>query len=249
MNRVRQLWQEGKPVVAGWLQLPGALHAEALARCDYDAIVVDLQHSPIDFGMAVSMMSAIELGGAEPFVRVAANNGSEIGKLLDNGAYGIISPMINDAGDAQHLGRAVSYPPRGDRSFGPRRPNLRFGANYHAHASETLVTLAMIETEAAISNLDAILSVEGIDGVFVGPTDLALSLGCSPRVDSTEGPVVEAIQHIRRKSAEASKRCGIFCGSAAFARQKIEEGFAFVTVAPDLAMLTEAARNIISRTR
>nr|7NNK_A Chain A, HpcH/HpaI aldolase [Rhizorhabdus wittichii RW1]7NNK_B Chain B, HpcH/HpaI aldolase [Rhizorhabdus wittichii RW1] len=248
-NKVRTCWNEGRPALAGWLQLPGTLHAEALARLDYDAVVIDMQHSPIDFGQVAPMLIAIELGGAEPFVRTQVNDPSDIMKLLDAGAYGIIAPMVNTRAEAQTLASALHYSPRGLRAFGPRRPSLRYGSGYLAQASETVVGLAMIETREALANIDEILSVDGIDGVFIGPTDLALDLGHAPLVDTEEAEVVSAIAHVRERAHAAGKRVGIFCGSGGFARVKLAEGFDFVTAAPDLAMLSAAARQVIADAR
>jgi 4-hydroxy-2-oxoheptanedioate aldolase len=248
-NRVRTLWERGEPAVVGWLQMPGTLHAEALARAGYDAIVIDLQHSPIDFSTAVPMIIAIENGGAEPFVRVRWNDASEIMKLLDAGAYGIVVPMIDTAEQAGLFASALHYPPRGVRSFGPRRPPFRFGPGYAAMASQTVVSLAMIETRDGIDNLDAILATEGFDGVFIGPTDLALALGKEPKPDSSDPAVVEVVRTIRERAHAAGKKAGIFCAGGAFAREKLAEGFDLVSVAPDLAMLVGAARAIVEETR
>jgi 4-hydroxy-2-oxoheptanedioate aldolase len=248
-NPLRDVWDRGDAVVAGWLQMPGALHAEALARLDYDALVVDLQHSPIDFAQAAAMLVAIELGGAVPFVRLQENRPSDIMKLLDLGAYGIISPMVNTRGDAEALASALHYSPRGARSYGPRRPSLKFGGGYLECASASIVSFAMIETREALSNLSEILSVDGIDGVFIGPTDLALELGHAPDVDSRTPEVVDAIATVRKTAKAHGKKAGIFCGSGTFAAEKIAEGFDFVTAAPDLVMLLGAARGVISAAR
>ena len=248
-NHVRDRWARQEAALGGWLQLPGTLHAEALSRLGYDAVVVDLQHSLIDFAQVVPMLMAIELGGAVPFVRMQENSAADAMKLLDAGAYGIIAPMVNCAEDARRLASAIHYSPRGSRSFGPRRPSLRFGADYLACADESIVGLAMIETREALANLDDILAVDGVDGVFIGPTDLSLELGYPPVVDTSEHEVVAAIATIRERAHAAGKRAGIFCGSGAFACEKIGEGFDFVTAAPDLAMMTSAARAIIAEAR
>lgn len=248
-NTVRDIWQKGEAAVAGWLQLPGALHAEALARLDYDAVVVDLQHSPIDFMQVTAMLVAIEFGGAVPFVRLQENRPSDVMKLLDAGAYGIIAPMVNNRTDAESLASAVHYSPRGVRSFGPRRPSLKFGAGYLDCASTSIISFAMIETREALANLDEILMVDGIDGVFIGPTDLALDLGHAPEVDTKIPEVVEAIATVRNAAKAKGKKVGIFCGTGTFAAQKIAEGFDFVTAAPDLGMLLGAARNVIADAR
>lgn len=248
-NQIRAIWEAGRQAVLGWLQIPSPLAAEALATCGYDGLVIDLQHSPTDFSTAVAMMTAIEGRGIEPFVRVQANDAGDIGKLLDVGAYGIIAPMIETAGQAQDLADALHYPPRGRRSFGPRRPMLRYGTAYHTLASASIVSFAMIETRRGLDALDAILAVDGIDGVFIGPADLAFALGCEPKPDSDAPPVVGAVRRIREQAHDAGKRVGIFCGSPQFARAKLDEGFDLVTLTPDLAMLTTAARNSLQSLR
>jgi 4-hydroxy-2-oxoheptanedioate aldolase len=245
MNQVRASWSRGSPAVLGWLQIPAALSAEALAGCGYHALVVDLQHSPTDFVAAVEMFTAIECGGAEPFVRVRANDASGIMKLLDCGARGVIVPMIETAEQARAFASALHYPPRGTRSFGPRRPLLRYGPGYPEFASETIVGLAMIETALGLKNLDEILATPGIDGIFIGPADLALALGAPPEADSQDPRVVAAIRAILARAREHNKRAGIFCGSAAFARRRLAEGFDLVSLTPDLSMLLSAARSVL----
>jgi 4-hydroxy-2-oxoheptanedioate aldolase len=249
MNKVRKCWKDGRAAVAGWLQLSGTLHAEALSRLDYDAVVVDLQHSLTDFASVVPMLSAIENGGAEPFVRLQVNDPADTMKLLDAGAYGVIAPMINCADDAKQFAKALHYPPRGERSYGPRRPSLRYGSTYVREASETFVAFAMIETRRALQNIDEILAVDGIDGVFIGPTDLALDLGYGPTVDGDQPELVSSIAAIREKAHAAHRRAGIFCGSGDYARKKMSEGFDFVTAAPDLTLLVGAARAVIAQAR
>jgi 4-hydroxy-2-oxoheptanedioate aldolase len=248
MNKVREMWRRGEKVVAGWLHIPSAIAAETLARAGYDALVVDLQHSSIDFAECVAMMTAIEAAGAEPFVRTQWNEASSIMKLLDSGAYGIIAPMVNSESEARALASAVHYPPRGQRSWGPRRPLLRYPKDYAGAASASIVSLAMIETREALDNLDGILKAD-IDGVFIGPADLSLALG-GPAVSISEAPdVVAAIRAIRERAHAAGKKAGIFCATARFAREKLGEGFDLVTTTPDLWLLAAAARTAVEESR
>jgi 4-hydroxy-2-oxoheptanedioate aldolase len=249
MNKVREIWKTGGQAIGGWLQIGDALSAETLAKSGYDALVIDMQHSGTEFDTAVAIMIAIENGGCEPFVRVRWNSPSEIMKLADLGAYGIIAPMIETAEEAAMLASALHYPPRGNRSFGPRRPLLRYGADYVAKASESIVSMAMIETQKGIDNLDSILAVDGLDGVFIGPADLSLALGGPPKPDSTDPKVVGAVRHIRERAHAMGKRAGIFCGSPVFGRQKLQEGFDFVTLTPDLVMLAAAAKEAVAIAR
>lgn len=244
-NRIRHAWDAGRCAVAGWLQIPSALSAEALATCGFDGLVVDLQHSPIDIAMAGAMFTAIEGRGTEPMARAASLDAAEIGKLLDTGAYGIIAPMVETRAHAQALADAVHYPPDGARSYGPRRPLFRYGPSYADMARETLVVLAMIETRRGLDNLDDILTVEGLDGVFIGPSDLALALGEAPAPDSRSPIVTEAVGHIRARAQAHGRRCGVFCGAPDFAAEKVAEGFDLVTVAPDLGLLTQGARQAL----
>ena len=135
-NRIRQKWKEGQPAIVAWLQIPSAFSAELIAAAGFDGLVVDLQHSVIDFSQAVEMLTAIEARGCEPIVRPSENGFTEIGKLLDAGASGIIAPLVDDAGGAGALVDAIHYPPTGARSLGPRRPLLRWGADYRNRTTE-----------------------------------------------------------------------------------------------------------------
>ena len=126
---------------------------------------------------------------------------------------------------------------------------MRYGEGYFERAGDTIVSMAMIETERGLANLDDILSVEGIDGVFIGPADLAVALGRAPKPDSDDPVVVDTVRTIRERVHAAGKRVGVFCGAAAFARVKLAEGFDFVTLTPDLAMLTAAARRALEEAR
>lgn len=249
MNRIRSLWNQGSPAIIGWLNIPSPLSAEALARCGYDGLLVDLQHGAADVASVVPMLMAIEHGGTEPLVRVAANNPAEIMRMLDFGAYGIIAPMINSAAEAAAFAAALHYPPRGSRSYGPRRPQYRLGPDYLALASDSVVSLAMVETRDGLANLDAILAVDGYDGIFIGPSDLALAIGVSPRPDNDDPALITAITHIITRCKATGKRVGIYCSGPGYARQMIAAGCDIVSVTPDLAMLTTAARETLAATR
>ncbi len=246
-NRIKAKWNANESAILAWLQIPSAQSAELMASLDFDGLVVDLQHSVIDYRTAVEMFTAIELRNCEPLVRPRQNEFAEIGKLLDGGASGVIAPLIDIPGSAEALANAIHYPPAGQRSLGPRRPALRWGAEYRHRTGELLVSLAMIETQAGLDNLEAVLSVANLDGVFVGPSDLALSLGCEPSADPTDTRVLEAIAYIRDRTHAAKKRVGIFCGKATTARQRLNDGFDLVSVGTDLQMLgNEATKSLQS---
>jgi 4-hydroxy-2-oxoheptanedioate aldolase len=249
LNKVRQIWNSGGSALAAWLQLHGVLHAETMANCGYDAVVIDLQHSTTTFDQAVSMMVAIEKAGVEPIVRLKWNEPSDIMKLIDAGAYGVIAPMIDCAEDARKFADALHYPPLGKRSYGPRRPVLKYGKDYVDKASDSVVSMAMIETSEGLKNAAEILEVNGIDGIFIGPTDLSLALGVAPKPDPTEPIVLESITKLRELAHAHGKVVGIFTGSGEGAKQRLSEGFDFVSATPDLAMLTTAARATVATAR
>ncbi len=241
VNRIKQRWSTGQPAIVAWLQIPSAHHAELLATLGFDGLVVDLQHSVIDFRTAVEMFTAIEGRGCEPLVRVSRNDFTEIGRVLDAGASGVIAPLIDTADAAQGLVNGILYPPGGARSLGPRRPTLRWGPDYRLRTREVLVSLAMVETRAALDNIEAILAVPELDGVFIGPSDLALALGREPAADPTDQTVLDTIRHVRESAQAAGKRIGIFCGNAESARERIREGFDLVSIGTDLQMLASTA--------
>jgi 4-hydroxy-2-oxoheptanedioate aldolase len=219
--------------VNGWLSIPSSFSAEVMANQGFDSLTVDMQHGVIDYQVAVTMLQGISTTGAMPMARVPWNDPARLMKILDAGAYGVICPMVNTRAEAEALVRACKYPPRGYRSWGPVRASIYAGADYGDHANDDIVVMPMIETAEAMKNLDDILSVPGVDGVYVGPSDLSLALGLKPRLDQTDAPVVEAQQKI----AEACKRHGVVAGihnsTAAYALKMIAQGYQFVTLASD----------------
>jgi len=232
-NKLKSIWARGEAVVNGWLSIPSSFSAEVMANQGFDSLTVDMQHGVIDYQVAVTMLQGISTTGAMPMARVPWNDPARLMKILDAGAYGVICPMVNTRAEAEALVRACKYPPRGYRSWGPVRASIYAGADYGDHANEDIVVMPMIETAEAMKNLDDILSVPGVDGVYVGPSDLSLALGLKPRLDQTDVPVVEAQQKI----AEACKRHGVVAGihnsTATYALKMIAQGYQFVTLASD----------------
>jgi 4-hydroxy-2-oxoheptanedioate aldolase len=170
-------------------------------------------------------------------------------RALDAGAYGVICPMINTREDAQRLVSYTHYAPRGTRSYGPVRALLYGGPDYPQHADETIVTFAMIETRAALDNLDGILSVQGLDAIYVGPSDLSLALGCKPAFEDVEPPVAQAIQHILDRARAHAVVPAIHCGTAEGALQRIGMGFRFVTVSSDARLMAAGAQAVLAKMR
>ena len=243
---MKRIWREGGAVLNGWLHIPSSFSAELMAHAGYDSLTVDLQHGASDFDTALAMMQAISTTDTVPIVRVSWNEPGLIMRVLEAGSYGVICPMINTREDAEKFVGACRYPPEGYRSFGPFRATLYGGADYAAHANEAVITMAMIETREALENVDGIMSVPGLDAVFVGPADLGQSLGEGPGMDRTEPAVVEAIDGVLAAARRHGVAAGIFTGSVEYASQMVKKGFRFVTVLSDGRLLASAAGETIA---
>ena len=232
-NTLKTIWARGEAVVNGWLSIPSSFSAEVMAHQGFDSLTVDMQHGVVDYQVAVTMLQAISTTPAIPLARVPWNDPARLMKILDAGVYGVICPMINTREEAEALVRACKYAPRGYRSWGPVRASIYAGADYGDHANEDIVVMPMIETAQAVGNIDDILSVKGVDAVYVGPSDLSLTLGCKPRLDQTDPPVVEAQLKIVAACKRHGVAAGIHNGTAAYALKMIEAGYQFVTLASD----------------
>jgi 4-hydroxy-2-oxoheptanedioate aldolase len=171
-------------------------------------------------------------------------------KILDAGAYGIICPRVNTPEEAEALVRACKYPPRGYRSWGPVRASIYAGGtDYATRANAELIVMPMIETAEAVKNLDAILSVPGIDAVYVGPSDLALSMGHAPKLDHDAAPVVDAQRTIVRTCKKHGVYAGIHNATAAYALRMVGEGYQFVTLASDSRFMAAKAAEEVGAVR
>ncbi|PYM08922.1 MAG: 2,4-dihydroxyhept-2-ene-1,7-dioic acid aldolase [Candidatus Rokuibacteriota bacterium] len=240
-NTLKSIWARGEAVINGWLAIPSAFSAEVMAHQGFDSLTVDMQHGVVDYQTAVTMLQAISTTPTIPLARVPWLDPGSIMKILDAGVYGVICPMINTREQAETLVRACRYPPLGYRSYGPVRASIYAGPDYGDRANLDILVIPMIETQEALKNLDDILSVPGVDAVYVGPADMSLALGCRPRLDQTDPPVVEAQQ----KVVAACKRHGVVAGihnnTTAYALKMIADGFQFVTIASDSRFLAAKA--------
>lgn len=241
-NAVLARWQAGRPAVAAWMTTHSLMVAQALASSGADAVIVDMQHGSATLDDMLALAACIEVRGAEPFARVPSIDASLIGRLLDAGVTGIIAPLVESPGQARALVAAMSYPPRGCRSYGPRIPALRHGTSYANVANENVVALAMIETTAGLAALDEIVLVDGLSGLFIGPSDLAFSLNYPPPNPEFPDEVAAAIELIRSTAASAGRRVGIFCPSRASGDGALRSGFDLVTTIPDLALVEAGTR-------
>ena len=248
-NRVRDIWAEGGAVVNGWLAIPNTFAAETMANAAFDSVTVDTQHGMVDFPDAVAMFAALSAYAPTPLARAAWNDPAAIMKLLDAGAYGVICPMINTAAECERFVGACRYAPDGYRSFGPARGLLYGGPDYAANANDTIVAMAMIETAEAVENVEEIAATPGLDGLYIGPNDLALSLGNPPNPEPTAANVVEACETVLACARRHGLAAGMHTPSGASARDKIGKGYRFVTNANDSRLLAASAAREIADAR
>jgi 4-hydroxy-2-oxoheptanedioate aldolase len=248
-NRLREIWKTGGAVINGWLAIPNSFSAETMAHQGWDSLTIDLQHGVVDYQSMILMLQAISTTDTVPVVRVPWLEPGILMKTLDAGAYGVICPMVNTKEDAQNLVAWTHYAPRGTRSFGPVRALLYGGADYPKHANDTIVTFAMIETAKALDNLDDILSVEGLDAIYIGPSDLSLALGCRPVFDDVDPKAADAIDHILARAKAHGVVAGIHNGTPEGALARIAKGFQFVTVSSDARLMAAGAQQVVAKMR
>jgi len=244
-NNIRKIWQKNKTVINGWLAIPNSFSAELMANQNWDSVTIDLQHGINDYSTAISMLQAISTTDTVPLARVPWNEPGIIMKMLDAGVYGIICPMINTKKECEDFIKSCRYPPLGQRSFGPTRAIIYSGKDYPEYANEEIITMAMIETKEAVDNLDDILSVKGLDAIYVGPADLSLSYGKKPGFDVEDSTVYPVIEKIVNKAKEKKIFAGIHVGSTKYAYRMIDIGYNLVSILSDGRILTQAVENIL----
>ena len=248
-NRVRETWAAGRAVINGWCGIPSSFSAELMANFGWDSVVVDMQHGVVDYQMMVAMFQGISTTDATPMVRVPWNDPAHIMKALDAGAYGVICPMVNSRAECEKFVGACRYAPAGYRSSGPIRAALYGGPDYQEKANDTIIAFAMIETVEAIDNLDEILSTPGLDAVYVGPSDLSITMGLPPGLDKTDERMMANLKKILDGCRGHGVKAGIHTGSPAYAKRMIEMGYNFTTIMGDAALLRMAATQVLQQMR
>jgi 4-hydroxy-2-oxoheptanedioate aldolase len=237
--------RSGAPVFSAWCGLPYPLVAEMLGRDGFAAVTLDSQHGLWDVGSILATISAVHHAGSAPILRVPVGDFAMVSRALDFGAEGIIAPMINTPADARAFAAAAKYPPIGERSWGPHRATtlarLPDQSVYLREANDHVVTLAMIETRTALANLDAIVDTPGIDGLFLGPSDLSIALSDGKSLDPFSPEVDRELDRIIAAANRAKKIPGAYCHSAERAAALAKRGVRFLAVSSDLAMLRAGA--------
>jgi len=245
-NKIFEIWKNDQACINAWLSIPNSFTAEAMSKMDWDSITIDMQHGQNDYSSSISLLQAISNSEAVPFVRVPWNEPGIIMKVLDLGVMGIIAPMINSKKECEDFVSYCNYPPKGQRSFGPMRAQLIYGKDYHENANDNIASFAMIETKEAVDNIDEILSVPNLTGIYIGPGDMSSSYGKKPQFDIKEDPVYSIIKMIVKKVKEKGKIAGIHNGTTTYAKEMIDLGYQFVTVSSDFRSMTTHAQNVVN---
>ncbi len=245
---VKRALKAGKPSLGTWLSLGSVTAARFMARIGFDWITIDTEHSLVNIETTTHMLASIADAGCVALARVPANRHDHIKRVLDNGAHGVVVPMVNSRSEAEEAVAAVLYPPAGTRSVGGNAHALNFDCTpgeYYAKANDELVIILQCEHIQAVRDADAIFSVPGIDAIFVGPNDLAASMrgpdGKPPAAEATK----EAMQHILATCKKYKVAAGVHCGSAEEARLRIEEGWQFLAITSELKMMLDGAQAVI----
>jgi 4-hydroxy-2-oxoheptanedioate aldolase len=248
-NPIREIWAGDRPAFGLWSVMPGTIGAEILAKAGADYVCVDQQHGVIDYGSIAPMFQVIRAGGAAPITRVLSNDPFLIMKALDAGSWGVIVPLVNSAEDAARAVSACRYPPQGIRSFGPVLAADVIGSRDPEKLGGEVVCLVMVETREALERVGEIAATPGLDGVYIGPSDLALSLGLTPTLEIMEGEHAEAVERIREACHQNGIAAGIHSPSGEWARRHAQAGFDLITVASDAPLLRAAAGQEMTKAR
>jgi 4-hydroxy-2-oxoheptanedioate aldolase len=240
-SNLRELWDSGKPTLGGWCVIPSSFSAELMGLAGFDWVCIDTQHGMIGYDQMLPMLQAFSITQTPAFVRVLWNQPGEIMKALDAGAQGVIVPMVNTIEEAQAAVRACRYPPDGNRSWGSNRAAFSDESYNPRDGNRGVICAIMVETIDAIDRLPEILTVPGIDAVFVGPSDLALTAGMKPNMNVEEPAHERLIDTILKVCVDRGIVAGIYCGTAALTARWRNAGFRMLVVNADARMLRSTA--------
>jgi 4-hydroxy-2-oxoheptanedioate aldolase len=248
--RVTRMLTAEEPVIGAWLSLGSPAAAEILGGAGFDWLLVDQQHSAVGPEMLLAMIRAINVTGCSPVVRVLRNEPAWINQALDSGAHGVMVPMVSDRRAAEEASMSARYPPLGQRSIGGYRAQYSFGmsrADYLAKSSEFVQVWVQIEDRLAVRNAEAIASVPGVTGLFVGPQDLAASLGLEPVLEPTAPAFQDALDHLLDVSVRSRRPLGILVPDRESAGRRLREGFRIVAISGDARILADSGPKLIPR--
>ena len=244
-----KFWADGGSAINAWLAINSPVSAEAMAKADWDTVTIDCQHGMVDLGQAMTMIQAVASTGKITLCRVPWNDPVWIMKFLDAGALGIVCPMINNREEAEAFVGACRFSPDGFRSWGPVRIPFSNPPEYKDWANRNIATLAMIETQEALDNLEAILTTPGLDAIYVGPSDLAIGLGEAPDALARAPKVIAAIDQILEAALKHDVVPCIHTGSGEMAKEYLAKGWRLTTIQNDLRLMLAGTAAALSAAR
>lgn len=244
---LRSCWETGRPAFGLWTAIPASITAEMAGAAGYDYVCIDLQHGLSDEWTMVSMLQAAAAGGTTPLVRPVWNEPGLIMRALDLGASGVIVPLVSSRPEAERAVAACRYPPQGTRSYGPSRAQMVIGSTAPGDLAAGALCFVMIETADGLEHVEEIAATPGLDGLYIGPSDLSLALGLNP---GAGGEALEsAIARIRETARRHRLIAGMHCRTGEAARTRAAEGFELITVAVDSSLLNSALAGELSLAR
>lgn len=248
----------GRPLFSGWVGVPEPLIAEAVAQAGFDAVTLDMQHGMVDVASAFRQIAVVRAAGSRAVVRIPVGEYQTASRMIDAGADGIIAPMIETVEDAKAFADFMKYPPLGQRSWGATRA-LQLDAmdgnpssdhdHWRQEANRSALAIVMIETRKALESLDDILALPGIDGIFVGPSDLSIALSDGRAVNVDAPEAVKAIEHAAARAQAAGKFAAIFSMSGDHGRRYAALGYRFITLTTEMHYLAAGAKAVLADAR
>ncbi len=252
VTALREGLDAGKPLLSAWCGIPEPAIPALLAAEEFDLVTLDMQHGAVDFAQTLRSLPLVAAAGKPMLARIPVGDFATASRLLDAGACGVIAPMINTLDDAQRFGKAMKFPPKGERSWGPHTALALSGLTpdaYFATANDFSIALAMVETRESLAIIDDILATSGIDGVFIGPADLSIALSNGRGVDAQSREVEDALDHALARVREAGKTAAVYAATAERARDLMQRGFDIVALGSDANLLRAGARSWIGAAR
>ncbi len=249
-NLAREKLKRGEAAIGTWLILPNVMSTQLMARVGFDWLTVELEHSPTNWETASQMFGAIAGAGGVPLCRVPWNTGENIKRALDTGAWGVIVPMVNSRAEAEAVVAAARYQPIGRRTIGGQLHAANFetdAATYYRRANEETLVVVMAEHVDAIERADEILSVPGIDAVFIGPNDLHNSMGLAPSFESDHPRFVEAVDHVLKTARKHGVAPGIHVANVEAARRRRDQGFQFIAIISEAGLMLAQSADAVKQ--
>jgi 4-hydroxy-2-oxoheptanedioate aldolase len=249
-NPVKRALKAGQPSVGTWLSLGSITASRFLARSGFAWLTVDIEHTQVDWETATHMFASIADAGCVALARVPSNRHDHIKRVLDNGAHGIVVPMVNTRQEAEAAVSACLYPPFGTRSVGGSVHALNFGAaaaDYFARANDEILIVLQCEHIQAVENADSICSVPGIDAIFIGPNDLAANMRSKDGKPPSDEATAQAMKHVLATCKKHGVAAGVHCFSPEEVLARIEEGWQFLAINSELRMMLEGVKNVLDR--